>query len=357
MTSDPMRLIERALLDPDALVVAMAWLVGSIGVSLAYWIGGLPWLGWVQRKRGRPDDWRFVSSGAPLEIAVLTFAAVLLLIVDAVTENASLLGFLAQFPTLAAGMMAIIVGWCVAHTVVQSRNDPSLARGYPFYLLFNIVLFSFYAAAGALVLWQLGFDYDVFKSSHASLVQKLGQLGTRAGLGADARLVEIEAINNLHWSVVSDLTEQINTLFLVFFFVLGMTFLRQHTPVKAAYTEGGVRWTGVFLGFVLVLVLGASWFLYNTLFLDLMTATGAAMEKQQEPLYAASLAGQPGSNGAGIMKRYFEIVTTLRDRRGITGFALTLANERGGVLLFLWLLQATLGSRVNRLFEMPAGKP
>ena len=174
------------------------------------------------------------------------------------------------------------------------------------------------------------------------------QLAALKDGGARVLIVEIEALNLEHWDAIKRVTEQINTIFLLFFFVLVIALLAEYSPLGAAYTDKGGSDTKWMLLIILAIVLGMGWVMFNTLYLDLTNNTLGVIEAKQKLMLDGA---RQFPDGWPLVQRYSQIVAQLRDSKGITGFALTVLNDRGGVLLFVLFIQAVFGARFKRMVD------
>ena len=332
-----------ALVNAESAVILALWLAAVAFLFIGYWIGGRAWSEKFAVRMTGWADGRTIS-GKWTELAVITYTAILVGLINQLTPDAGLLRVVSANWPIVAGIVIGLVALVYVHSYRVVANLPGaeisypdyardVARGYAVYNLFSIIIFGFFLITGLLVVQQFIADQAEFTRHRATLDEALNQLiaTSREGKAAAGSILSmLERVNSLLTGSVQSIIEQINTVFLVFFFVLAINFLIEFTPVRSAYSNEGVSATHSGVALVLVLVLLVGWYLYYSEYLGLMRGSIArVMEIESRML----------TDDWELARRYYQILNDLRGRQGITGFALTLSNERGGLLLLLGALQ------------------
>ena len=331
------------LLDAETMLIAALWAAAAAFLLIGYAAGRRAW---AEKFAVRLEGWADgrAISGKWTELAVISYTAILVAIINKLTPDAGLLKVvIAQWHVVGA-IVVLLVILVFAHSTRVVRNIPQaemsypdyrvdLARGYFVYNFFSIIIFAFFLITGFFVVQQFIADQAEFTRHRATLEDALSQLVSVAqGKKSTPAALQsmIERANSLLTISVQSIIEQVNTVFLIFFFVLAINFLIEFTPVRAAYSQEGISatHTGVLLVLAIVLLIG--WYLYYTEYLGLVR--NAITKVVDVEAYLKS-------DDWALTKRYYDVLTDLRGRQGITGFALTLSNERGGLLLLLGALQ------------------
>lgn len=330
--------------DPDPALIAGAWVLAVVCLFVGYYMGGTAWDEWfavriVQLKR------HGTISGKYVELILITLTAGLLLFVDQLTPAVSIAGAIQKYWYVFATLVLLGYGIVLYHslTVVPTvtptasayrdvnefRRD--LARGYIVYNLFSTVIFTFFVVAAMCVVAQFMADKAEFAKTRARLDDALLVIETWQFANASSVIAAIEEANSLLWLSIHGITEQINTVLLLFFFALVINMVVAYTPIRAAYTEDGVWYTHCITALVLLGVIVVGWYLYYTEYLTLIRST---IDKLSSAAVRAKVLGGDWE----ITTRYYALLNDLRARQGITGFVITLCSERGGVLLLFYAL-------------------
>ncbi|MGE3712356.1 MAG: hypothetical protein AB7G35_22145 [Hyphomicrobiaceae bacterium] len=322
------------------MLVFTLWVAAAGFLFAGYAVGRQAW----QEKFAVRLEGRGTISGKWTELAVITYTALLVTVVDNLTPDADLPRLVAGNWLLVAALGVLVYAIVLFHSRRVVKNLPAaeesyehyrrdLARGYAIYNLFSTIIFGYFLMTGAVVVQQFIADHAEFVRNREILdaaLTRLSTIGVTAAATPSAVQAQVEQVNSLLIGSIQTIVEQINTVFLVFFFVLAINFLIEFTPVRSAYSAEGVSTTHLCVVLVLVLVLLIGWYIYYTQYLGLMRQAIAAVAGAEERVI---------TDDWELMRRYYEVLNDLRGKQGITGFALMLSTERGGLLLLLGALQ------------------
>jgi energy-converting hydrogenase Eha subunit A len=299
-----------------------AWL-DEFGVRLA----GLP---------GREDR---VISSFWVDMGVLTYAVCMLLIAYLLTPDAHLVATISQYPIPANALafaVVVLVSLHAIRTVVATvpkrpyanfRRD--FAAGYAPYVLFSSAMFLIFPLLAIFVWQQFVADQHVFDKAFASIAIALDEMARFGAPGPAALLSELERVNALVGRATRTVVQQVNTVFLLLMFGLGLNLLIAHTPIRHAYTASAILWTHMATVVTLVVVVLMGSYLYVAEYLALLRTAGERIALLEPEFRIGDWI---------IAKRYYEFVADMRDRQGVTGFLFTVSTERGGVLVLVAVL-------------------
>jgi len=335
-------IIEFVRSNPDPILIFFVWLLAVVFLFVGYTRGREAWKNWFDRE---PLDNGAGISGRWVEFIMVSLTALLVAFVNQLTPAVPLVATLTKYWPAALGLFilgAVIVylhSQNVAATIGLARAGGQnfeefkreLKSGYFFYNGFSVLIFTFYVVAALAVIGQLLADNAEFQKSRAALDEALVVLQTWKFANTSSVIASIEETNSLLWGSIHGITEQINTVLLLFFFVLVINLAVAYTPIRAAYSEGGVWYTHCITALVLFLVIVIGWYLYYTEYLSLIRGM---LTKLSSPEVRGKILGGDWE----ITQRYYALLNDLRSRQGITGFIITMCSERGGVLLFFYAI-------------------
>lgn len=313
------------------MILLIAWLVAIATVVLAYIIAGPIW---VKRhslhfKVGTRE--RRVS-GAYGEIAVVTFAAAMVWLIDSAGKDVSVGGLLARHPMAAlaaavgVGLIVYVHGIRTAFAAEPGERLP-LFFTYLVYGIYSLTIFSGGAAVVALLVAQATAD-----TAHlSSLAQAaIGNLPTGAEIHQDVLMRGIE----LSYLDMQDLLSQAeDSMTPVFMFMAGIFAINlavRLTPLRSLFIDNAVLLTVVstLIGLAAVLVVGAWTYIGN--YSGVITEYVDALTRLREP--ASHM--QPT-----YITRYVTVMIEMMDRKSLLSFVTSVSSQWGGVAAALGLAQ------------------
>ena len=342
------------LTDSNVMLVIALWALASLSLLCGYWAGRDAW--WVRfRVRMDVGFGPKTLSGFWSEWALITYVALLVLLVEALTPAIDLTGLVTQTWPFFPIMFAVTFGLVVMHELIEVRSarrahsgDPvfvrELGRGYAPYTVFSTIIFCMFFMAALLVVYQFMADKQNFARQRAVLEMAFAAWHGREGTGAPVAvgMGEIERINGLLSAAIYAITEQVNTVLIVLYCVLLINLLIEFTPLRTAYSPNALIWTHAVVVAALLLVCATAAYLYATEYLGMIQRTIAELSRLEPRVRSESWEGT---------KRYYELLADLRTKQGFTGFILTISAGRGGVAFFgtaLQMIYSTISSGRQR---------
>jgi hypothetical protein len=354
-----MNLLQSALVEPEAsvAVIAAIWAVAGLLLTLSYVQGG--------------ETWRLYFSPAAIggkktslhplwiELGLLSYCSILLVIIAMLTPDARLATSILHYWPLTLIAVAIAGWFTFDHARLMRKKEPQdwgerlarlgpdaekinfaqFRRGYGVYWLYCTMLYGCYALVAIAIALQAIADQrktDETRRHTMEILQSIEKFEPRAAPGGagpsreSAVLAEIERAFSSTRLTIKDMTEQINTLLLLFFFVLFVDFALEFTFVGTVFTRRAVEITHYLAFLVFVLLAIIVWAMYYWSYLPFIQEVAQKVDGLYPRVRSADWE---------IMKRYYELVHELRDRQGISGFAFSLASDRAGILVGFAALQ------------------
>lgn len=345
----------------DYILIIAAFLLGGSAATLAYRVGGRSWVHKFAIK-GEVDDkgrrLRPVTTtprpGLLGELAALGMVLILLAGVNLVTEDTGVLSLVLADPQVSIAMLCIIFAIVVIYEVYICRKAKTdghgplfckrLIRGYVPYTLYSAINFAAMILIVALIAMQTFMQFQGYQVTNQELDTMVAQL---AQGGPDQKMLLTEQIYGVVRMGASQMIDQINTLLLLIFCSLGTQFLVKHTPIGQIYEKDAMRtfdllvWLSI--GFIAIFAWSLHFFVYDGFFGKALSALDASR---------AAIA----QGGWEMMQRFNDLYLDLTERRGLTGFLLSLTNDRGGLLLVLGAVQWMNERRIRKAEEAKAAQ-
>lgn len=313
------------------MILLIAWLVAIATVVLAYIIAGPIW---VKRHSLRFRVGKSVrrTSGAYGEIALVTFAAAMVGLIDSAGRDVSLGGLIMDHPvaTLASAIgVGLVVYIHGIRTAFAAEPDERwrLFFTYMVYGIYSLIIF----AGGAVVVGLLVAQ----AMSDTATLSGLAQTGI-ANLPSGAGVKEADLIRGLEFSYLDMqtlLSEAEDSMTPVFVFMAGIFAINlavRLTPLRSLFINNAVLLTMVttMIGLLAVLAVGAWTYVGNysaviTEYVDALARLRPQAE-QMRPFY---------------VMRYSEIMVEMLDQKSLLSFVTRISSEWGGVAAALGLAQ------------------
>lgn len=313
------------------MILLIAWLAAVATVVLAYIIAGPIW---VERHSlwFKVGNQRRRVSGMYGEIAIVSFAAGMVWLIDSAGKDVSLDGLVADYPmfTLAA---AVVVGLVVyIHGIrtafaAKPHERWRLFFTYLVYGIYSLTVFAIGAVVVALLVTQAISD-----------TQTLSSLADRAiaGLPAGIAASDADLIRSIEFSYVdmqSLLSEAEETMTPVFMFMAGIFAINlsiRLTPLRSLFINNAVLLTMIstLIGLLAVVAVGTWTYVGN--YAAVITHYVDALD---------GLRGQAQTMRPFYVMRYSEILVEMIDQKSLLSFVSRISSQWGGVAAGLGLAQ------------------
>jgi len=313
------------------VILLIAWVAAIISVVLAYIIAGPIWV-------RRHSLWFYVGkqkrrvSGLYGEIAIVSFAAAMVWLIDSAGKDVSLGGLIVLNPaaTLAA---AVAVGLVVyihgIRTALAGEPDERLPLIFTYlvYGIYSLIVFAVGAAVVALLVMQALAD-----TAHLSALADaaIGNLPTGADAGQAALMRGVEFSYIDMQDLLSKAEDSMTPVFVFMAGIFAINLAVRLTPLRSLFINNAVLMTMVstLIGLAAVLVVGAWTYVGNysgviTQYVDALTALRPAASNL-DPLSLA---------------RYTSITVEMMDQKSLLSFISSISSEWGGVAAALGLAQ------------------
>jgi hypothetical protein len=333
--------------DVDLFIIAAALGIGVFSTFLAYDFGGRAWISKfsikgdldVKKRRVRPILTP-PKSGLYGEISALSMVLIILLVVNLVTEDVGISMLITNYKWPAIGLFGTVCSIVVAYELYTCRKTENcisksgkkrtifskrLTRGYIPYTIYSIINFSAVIMIVGLVAAQTFEQFQDYQVVERQLKIFFVSLNV-VDLSPDVKMVLTEQIYSKVREGASFMVDQINTLVLLVFCSFGTQYVVKHTPIRQAYEESALGSFDVLLwlsiGFIVLYAWSVHFFVYDGFFGSALSALDASRD-------------QIASGGWVMLQRFNDLYIDLTERRGLTGFMISLTNDRGGLLLAL----------------------
>lgn len=323
----------------DLLLIVGLFLVGLGAMLLGYRLGGRVWTCRfaIRTSANGTEQPGKIWPGQYGEAASLGMIYGLVYLVDRFTPDVLLHRLLAAHWPVA---LAIVVGGFgviafYAHRVCHDAGRKErhgvlycrrLARGYAVYNLYSVINFLGILLLPLMISLQFAAEAARFRDEHEAIRQSLEALAVAVAGDPGWIMARIESVYGQTRIGAAVIVDQINSLLLLVLAALIAHFVVVHTPVRQAYDARAI----VAVNMVLMLALGfvglAAWVVYFTVYAGFFDETLAVLRKAGERIEQGSWE---------MISRYHDLLFDLSARRGLTGFALALTSERGGLLILL----------------------
>ncbi len=335
----------------DLFVLAGMTLLGLLGALAAYKFGTKAWLAKFAIRIFRPENDRAPGakkyraiSGLWGEYAALLMVLVLLFAVNLVTEEMGIVQFVSDNLTLSATLFSIIslivVGYqiFIIRKAVRQGKRASFCRqlgfGYIPYTFYSIVNFSAIILIVCLIVAQTFEQFQEYQQAKQELEALVLDILSKSPLTTpEKKMVLTEQVYSKVREGASFMVDQINTLVLFVFCSFGAQYLVKHTPIRQVYEEDALIQFDVLVWGSIATIVAYAWavhfFVYDGFF-------GLALDA------LSNTKDEIANGGWEMLKRFNDLFLDLTERRGLTGFMISLTSDRGGLLLALgaasWIL-------------------
>lgn len=309
----------------------MAWLLAIATVVLAYIIAGPIW---VKRHSLRFRVGKSVrrTSGAYGEIALITFGAAMVWMLDSASRDVTLGGIIAQHPaaTLAGGIgVGAIVYIHGIRTALAAEADERtrLMFTYLVYGIYSLIFFAGGAAVVALLVQQT--------TSDARHLQTLAQaaIGNLPGREVTDENVLMRSLELSYLDIQFMLSQAEESMTPVFVFMAGIFAINlavRLTPLRSLFINNAVLMTMVstLIGLLSVIVVGAWTYIgnYASVINDYVDALNAL--RAQVPYMKPE-----------FVTRYSAITIEMMQQKSLLSFVSRVSSEWGGIAAVLGLAQ------------------
>ncbi|MEZ6011782.1 MAG: hypothetical protein R3C08_07915 [Hyphomonas sp.] len=313
------------------MILLIAWLLAIVTVVIAYVIAGPIWV-------KRHSLWFHVGkqkrrvSGMYGEIAIVTFAAAMVWLIDSAGKDVSLAGIISRWPmgTLAAsvgvGLIVYVHGIRTA-LAADPGEKTRLFFTYLVYGIYSLIVFAGGSAVVALLVVQAMSD-----TAHLSgLAQAaIGHLPAGASIDPDTLMRGIEFSYLDMQDLLSQAEDSMTPVFVFMAGIFAINLAVRLTPLRSLFINNAVLLTMVstLIGLTAVLVVGAWTYIgnYSGVITDYVNAlTGLrAPASQMPPMY---------------ITRYSAITIEMMSQKSLLSFVTSVSSEWGGVAAVLGLAQ------------------
>ncbi|WP_162933094.1 hypothetical protein [Roseovarius sp. EL26] len=333
----------------DTVIIGVAFVIAVVSTLLAYNVGGRIWVtkfairGPInsEGRRVRPLI-RKPISGLYGEIAALSMVMVILFMVNLVTEETGIWQLLSQQRWFALALFVTVVLIVVCYEIYACKQAKKqgkgqrfvryLARGYVPYTFYSIVNFAAVILIVGLIVGQTFVQHQDYKIVERQLEVLTEDINASEAPPA-TKMVLTEQIYSKVREGASLMVDQINTLVLLVFCSFGAQYLVKHTRIKDAFEADALVQFDVLLGLSIGIIVVYAWSVHFFIYDGFFGKALDALENNRE--YIAS-------GGWQMLQRFNDLFLDLTQRRGLTGFMISLTNDRGGLLLALgaagWLI-------------------
>lgn len=319
------------------MILLIAWLVAIVTVALAYVIAGPIW---VKRHSLRFRVGKTVrrTSGAYGEIALISFAAAMVWLIDSAGKDVSLAGLIRDYP-LPVLATAIVVGLVVyihgIRTALAAEPDERgrLVLTYLVYGIYSLIIFAVGAVVVALLVMQAISDTQSLSALADKVISGLpAGAGSGAGSGgSDADLIRSIELSYLDMqSLLSEAEDSMTPVFMFMAGIFAINLAVRLTPLRSLFINNAVLLTMVstLIGLLAVVAVGTWTYVGNY---------SAVITHYVEAL--AGLRGQAEAMRPFYVMRYSEIMVEMLDQKSLLSFVTRISSEWGGVAAALGLAQ------------------
>jgi hypothetical protein len=313
------------------LILLIAWLVAIATVVLAYVIAGPIW---VKRHSLRFRVGKTVrrTSGAYGEIAIVTFAAAMVWLIDSAGKDVSLGGLIADHPvpvTVAGILVGLVVYIHGIRTAFAAEPDERVRLFFTYlvYGIYSLTVFAIGTVVVALLVMQAIADTQAL----SSLAEK-AIAGLPAGAaGSDADLIRSVEFSYLDMqSLLSEAEDSMTPVFMFMAGIFAINLAIRLTPLRSLFINNAVLLTMIstLIGLLAVVAVGTWTYVGNyaaviTHYVDALDGLRPQAEAMQ-PLY---------------VMRYSEIMVEMLDQKSLLSFVSRISSQWGGVAAGLGLAQ------------------
>jgi hypothetical protein len=313
------------------LILLIAWLVAIATVVLAYVIAGPIW---VKRHSLRFRVGKTVrrTSGAYGEIAIVTFAAAMVWLIDSAGKDVSLGGLIADHPvpvTVAGILVGLVVYIHGIRTAFAAEPDERVRLFFTYlvYGIYSLTVFAIGTVVVALLVMQAIADTQALSSFAERAIA-----GLPAGAaGSDADLIRSVEFSYLDMqSLLSEAEDSMTPVFMFMAGIFAINLAIRLTPLRSLFINNAVLLTMIstLIGLLAVVAVGTWTYVGNyaaviTHYVDALDGLRPQAEAMQ-PLY---------------VMRYSEIMVEMLDQKSLLSFVSRISSQWGGVAAGLGLAQ------------------
>ena len=313
------------------MILLVAWLVAIATVSLAYVIAGPIW---VKRHSLRFRVGKTVrrTSGAYGEIAIVTFAAAMVWLIDSAGKDVSLGGLIADYPIFALGA-AVVVGLVVyihgIRTALAAEPDERVRLFFTYlvYGIYSLTVFAIGTVVVALLVMQAIADTQTLSSLADKAIAGL----PAGGAGSDADLIRSVEFSYLDMqSLLSEAEDSMTPVFMFMAGIFAINLAIRLTPLRSLFINNAVLLTMIstLIGLLAVVAVGTWTYVGNyaaviTHYVDALDGLRPQAEAMR-PFY---------------VMRYSEIMVEMLDQKSLLSFVSRISSQWGGVAAGLGLAQ------------------
>jgi len=340
----------------DAKIVGALLFLGLSSMLLAYQIGRPSWTFAFRIRTTGQDGRRQHYPGQYGEIVLTCLAAAIVLIVSAIMPDATL-SYLMRvvWPWTPLVLVILLAGTAIygnetsakmARDYAAARKAPNnrravqylnrLERGYRTYAIYSTVNFSFALMMLGLVTLQFDADMARYVAHRTEVEALLAKLPSHSASNSDAFQTLVEAIYGTTVLAAARAVGVVNSFLVVLIVALAVNIALNFTALRRIYQPKAVQTTNLLAIVAAVIVFVAGWIIYRNGYVSLLADVDAALKLTRPATFDASWQ---------VSQRFHAILVDLGQRQGFNGFLLAIANERGGLLLLLGLLQFLLVAR------------
>ncbi|MEO1964078.1 hypothetical protein [Hyphomonas sp.] len=313
------------------MILLIAWLTAVATVVLAYVIAGPIW---VKRHSLRFRVGKTVrrTSGAYGEIAIVSFAAAMVWLIDSAGKDVSLASLIMDHP-VPVGVAAIVVGLVVyihgIRTAFAAEPDERwrLFFTYLVYGIYSLIVFAVGAVVVALLVMQAIADTQNLSSLADAAIAGL-PAGPGVGNGDLIRSIEFSYLDMQ--SLLSVAEESMTPVFMFMAGIFAINLAIRLTPLRSLFINNAVLLTMIstLIGLMAVLAVGIWTYVGN--YSAVITQYVDAM---------AALRPQAAKMHPDYVIRYSEIMVEMMDQKSLLSFVTRISSEWGGVAAALGLAQ------------------
>ncbi|MEQ9506208.1 MAG: hypothetical protein RLO80_08035 [Hyphomonas sp.] len=313
------------------MILLSAWLLAIATVVLAYVIAGPVW---VKRHSLRFRVGKSVrrTSGAYGEIALVTFGAAMVWMLDSASRHVSLGGIIGQYPmaTLAGligvGLVVYIHGVRTAFAGEPDERIP-LFWTYMVYGIYSLIFFAGGVALVALLVQQTMADADNLQILSQAAINSLP--GTEV-TGENALMRDLELSYLDVQLMLSQAEDSMTPVFVFMAGIFAINLAVRLTPLRSLFINNAVLLTMVstLIGLAAVLVVGAWTYIgsYASVISDYVDAL-------------TRMRGQMLEVNPEFVTRYAAITVEMMEQKSLLSFISRVSSEWGGIAAVLGLSQ------------------
>ena len=313
------------------MILLVSWLLAIATVVIAYVIAGPIWV-------KRHSLWFHVGkqkrrvSGMYGEIAIVTFAAAMVWLIDSAGKDVSLGGIITRWPmaTLAAGIGVGLIVYIHGIRTALAADPGEKTRLFFTYLVYGIyslIVFAGGAAVVALLVAQAMADTSRLSALAEAAI---GNLPSGTAVDQDTLMRGIEFSYLDMQGLLAQAEDSMTPVFVFMAGIFAINLAVRLTPLRSLFINNAVLLTMVstLIGLAAVLVVGAWTYVGNysgviTQYVDALTGLRAAAETMQ-PTY---------------ITRYSAIMIEMMGQKSLLSFVTSVSSEWGGVAAVLGLAQ------------------